>query len=74
VGHSPPQAHGPCLQAARGHAAAARLWADIRSLVVHALKAVAPVIINDKHSFEVRVARITHGLSLAAPDKYSSDL
>ncbi|KIZ01611.1 putative tubulin polyglutamylase TTLL1 [Monoraphidium neglectum] len=41
------------LEAIRGHAATEALFADIEALVVHTLRAVQPVMVNDKHCFEL---------------------
>uniref|UniRef100_A0A383V6V1 Tubulin--tyrosine ligase-like protein 9 n=1 Tax=Tetradesmus obliquus TaxID=3088 RepID=A0A383V6V1_TETOB len=41
------------LEATRGHAATQQLFADMQQLVVHTLKAVQLVMINDKHCFEL---------------------
>lgn len=41
------------LMGTRGHEAATKLWDDIYSVYIHALKAVQNVIINDKHCFEM---------------------
>eukprot|EP00775_Hariotina_reticulata_P013698 gene13698-13820_t len=41
------------LEATHGHAATAQLFTDIQLLVVHTLKAVQQVIIQDRHCFEL---------------------
>eukprot|EP00878_Enallax_costatus_P021946 GHUV01023261.1.p1 GENE.GHUV01023261.1~~GHUV01023261.1.p1 ORF type:complete len:202 (+),score=84.85 GHUV01023261.1:416-1021(+) len=41
------------LEATRGHAATAQLFTDIQALVVHTVKALQQVMINDRHCFEL---------------------
>ena len=46
------------IESTRGKVASEKLASDMEQIIVHSLKAVQNVIVNDKHSFELYGARV----------------